>query len=230
MLSGIRVVKAFAQENREFERFQRSSTYMKDSRLWVENATSVYSAAMQLVFSLGGLIVWYVGGRDVIGREMTLGSLIAFLAYLAMFYAPLATLSNFTTWLTSFLTGSKRVLELLDTPLTIAEPEKPEAWNDVKGEIRFENVTFGYDRHQPVLQNVSFDVRPGEMVGIVGRSGSGKTTLVNLLGRFYDVQEGRILIDGHDLKNVSLESLRKNLGIVFQESFLFRGRSSSNNN
>ena len=223
MLSGIRVVKAFAQENREFERFQRSSTYMKDSRLWVENATSVYSAAMQLVFSLGGLIVWYVGGRDVIGRDMTLGSLIAFLAYLAMFYAPLATLSNFTTWLTSFLTGSKRVLELLDTPLTIAEPEKPEAWNDVKGEIRFENVTFGYDRHQPVLQNVSFEVRPGEMVGIVGRSGSGKTTLVNLLGRFYDVQEGRILIDGHDLKSVSLESLRKNLGIVFQESFLFRG-------
>jgi ATP-binding cassette subfamily B protein len=223
MLSGIRVVKAFAQENREFDRFQRSSTYMRDSKLWVENATSVYSATMQLVFSLGGLIVWYVGGRDVIGREMTLGSLIAFLAYLAMFYAPLATLSNFTTWLTSFLTGSKRVLELLDTPLTIAEPDSPEKWADVKGAIQFENVTFGYDRHQPVLQNVSFEVQPGEMVGIVGRSGSGKTTLVNLLGRFYDVQEGRILVDGHDLKNVSLESLRKNLGIVFQESFLFRG-------
>lgn len=224
MLSGIRVVKAFAQENREFERFQKSSTYMRDSRLWVENATSVYSAAMQLVFSLGGLIVWYVGGRDVIGRDMTLGSLIAFLAYLAMFYAPLATLSNFTTWLTSFLTGSKRVLELLDTPLTVAEAEKPEAWTDIHGEIRFRNVTFGYDRHQPVLQNVSFDVRPGEMVGIVGRSGSGKTTLVNLLGRFYDVQEGCIQVDGHDLKQISLESLRKNIGIVFQDSFLFRGR------
>ena len=223
MLSGIRVVKAFAQENREFERFQRSSTYLRDSKLWVENATSVYSATMQLVFSLGGLIVWYVGGRDVIGRDMTLGSLIAFLACLAMFYAPLATLSNFTTWLTSFLTGSKRVLELLDTPLTIAEPESPEKWTDVKGAIQFENVTFGYDRHQPVLQNVSFEVQPGEMVGIVGRSGSGKTTLVNLLGRFYDVHEGRILVDGHDLKSVSLESLRKNLGIVFQESFLFRG-------
>ena len=223
MLSGIRVVKAFAQENREFDRFQRNSTYMRDSRLWVENATSVYSAAMQLVFSLGGLIVWYVGGRDVIGRDMTLGSLIAFLAYLAMFYAPLATLSNFTTWLTSFLTGSKRVLELLDTPLTIAESATPEAWDDVKGAIQFDDVTFGYDRHQPVLKNVSFEVRPGEMVGIVGRSGSGKTTLVNLLGRFYDVQEGRVLIDGHDLKSLSLESLRKNLGIVFQESFLFRG-------
>jgi ABC-type multidrug transport system fused ATPase/permease subunit len=94
MLSGIRVVKAFGQENREYDRFQNASTYLKDSRLWVEFATSSYSAAMQLVFSLGGLIVWYVGGKDVIGQQMTLGSLIAFLAYLAMFYAPLATLKR----------------------------------------------------------------------------------------------------------------------------------------
>jgi ATP-binding cassette subfamily B protein len=223
MLSGIRVVKAFGQEDREYERFQNASTYLRDSRLWVENATSIYSAAMTLVFSLGGLIVWYVGGRDVIGQEMSLGALIAFLAYLAMFYAPLGALSNFTSWLTSFLTGSKRVLELLDTPITVAEKAEPEAWNEVRGEIRFEGVTFGYDRHQPVLQNVSFDVRPGEMVGIVGRSGSGKTTMVNLLGRFYDVQEGAIKIDGHDLRNLSLADLRRNLGIVFQDSFMFRG-------
>jgi|688.fasta_scaffold31155_3 ATP-binding cassette subfamily B protein len=223
MLSGIRVVKAFSQEDREYQRFQDASTYLRDSRLWVENATSVYSAAMQLVFSLGGLIVWYVGGRDVIGQEMSLGALIAFLAYLAMFYAPLGALSNFTSWLTSFLTGSKRVLELLDTPITVAEKAAPEAWPEVQGEIRFEGVTFGYDRHQPVLQNVSFDVRPGEMVGIVGRSGSGKTTLVNLLGRFYDVQEGAIRIDGHDIRSLSLADLRRNLGIVFQDSFMFRG-------
>jgi ABC-type transport system involved in Fe-S cluster assembly fused permease/ATPase subunit len=223
MLSGIRVVKAFGQENREYDRFQNASTYLKDSRLWVEFATSSYSAAMQLVFSLGGLIVWYVGGKDVIGQQMTLGSLIAFLAYLAMFYAPLATLSNFTTWLTSFLTGSKRVLELLDTPITVPEKDNTKPWPEVKGEIRFEGVTFGYDRHQPVLQNVSFDVKPGEMVGIVGRSGSGKTTLVNLLGRFYDVQEGRILMDGIDLRDLSLTDLRNNLGIVFQDSFMFRG-------
>ncbi|RPH82790.1 MAG: DUF1854 domain-containing protein, partial [Planctomycetaceae bacterium] len=223
MLSGIRVVKAFGQEGREYERFENASTYLKDSRLFVEFATSSYSAAMQLVFSLGGLIVWYVGGKDVIGQQMTLGSLIAFLAYLAMFYAPLATLSNFTTWLTSFLTGSKRVLELLDTPITVPEKETTRPWTDVQGEIRFEGVTFGYDRHQPVLQNVSFEVRPGEMVGIVGRSGSGKTTLVNLLGRFYDVQEGRILMDGIDIRDLSMDDLRRNLGIVFQESFMFRG-------
>jgi len=223
MLSGIRVVKAFAQEPRESDRFKKASDHLSNWRLWVEQTNSTYAATMQLVFGLGGLIVWYVGGRDVIGGQMTLGQLIAFLAYLAMFYAPLGALSNFTTWLTSFLSGSQRVLELLDTPITIAEAEKPVPWNDVQGAIRFDNVTFGYDRNQPVLRDVSFDVKPGEMIGIVGRSGSGKTTLVNLLGRFYDVQEGRIEIDGIDLRDLSTKQLRERLGIVFQDSFLFRG-------
>jgi ATP-binding cassette subfamily B protein len=223
MLSGIRVVKAFTQEPRESDRFKKASDHLSNWRLWVEQTNSTYAATMQLVFGLGGLIVWYVGGRDVIGGQMTLGQLIAFLAYLAMFYAPLGALSNFTTWLTSFLSGSQRVLELLDTPVTIAEAERPVPWNDVQGAIKFDNVTFGYDRNQPVLRDVSFDVKPGEMIGIVGRSGSGKTTLVNLLGRFYDVQEGRIEIDGIDLRDLSTKELRERLGIVFQDSFLFRG-------
>ncbi len=223
MLSGIRVVKAFGQEEREYKRFEQSSEQLRDWRLWVEKTNAWYSGTMALVFSLGGLIVWYVGGRDVIGRQMTLGELIAFLAYLAMFYAPLGALSNFTSWLTSFLTASKRVLELLDTPLDVLDASAPVPWHDPRGEIRFENVSFGYDRNQPVIRDVSFDVGAGEMVGIVGRSGSGKSTLVNLLGRFYDVQEGRILVDGIDLKDLSTHDLRERLGIVFQESFLFRG-------
>jgi ATP-binding cassette, subfamily B, bacterial len=223
MLSGIRVVKAFSQEPREFERFQNSSRYLRDSRLEVEESTASYSAWMQIVFSLGGLIVWYVGGRDVLGKSMTLGSLIAFLAYLAMFYAPLATLSNFTTWLTSFLTGAKRVLELLDTPVTIREPENPAQVGPARGWIAFDNVRFGYDRHQSVIRGVSFEVQPGEMVGIVGRSGSGKTTLVNLLGRFYDVDDGAIRVDGVDVREYASGELRRRIGIVFQETYLFRG-------
>ena len=223
MLSGIRVVKAFAQEDREYQHFAKTSDELRNWRLWVENANAWYSAAMSIVFSLGGLIVWYVGGRDVIGSSMTLGELIAFLAYLGMFYAPLSALSNFTSWLTSFLTGSKRVLELLDTPLTVSEPTNPIQWDSPKGEIRFEDVSFGYDRNQPVLKNISFHVQPGEMIGIVGRSGSGKSTMVNLLGRFYDVQEGRILVDDIDLRDLPSNQLRERLGIVFQESFMFRG-------
>lgn len=223
MLSGIRVVKAFAQEDREFKKFQKASDHLRQWRQWVENTNAWYSAAMSMVFSLGGLIVWYVGGRDVIGQEMTLGELIAFLAYLAMFYAPLSALSNFTSWLTSFLSGSKRVLELLDTPIAIQEPSSPMSWSEPKGKIEFRNVTFGYDRNQPVLKDISFQVAPGEMIGIVGRSGSGKTTMVNLLGRFYDVQEGAILVDGIDVRQLSTQVLRDRLGIVFQDSFLFRG-------
>jgi len=222
MLSGIRVVKAFAQEDREHDRFHAASDNLRVWREWVERSNAAYSAAMQIVFSLGGLIVWYVGGRDVIGSHMSLGQLIAFLAYLAMFYAPLGTLSHFTTWLTSFLSGSKRVLELLDTPALIIDPAAPEPWDDPRGEIRFENVTFGYDRNQPVLHDVSFSVRPGEMVGIVGRSGSGKTTLVSLLGRFHDVDEGRVLVDGIDIRHLAVHDLRERLGIVFQDSYLFR--------
>tara|TARA_R110002049_G_scaffold4601_5_gene32546 strand:+ start:753708 stop:756611 length:2904 start_codon:yes stop_codon:yes gene_type:complete len=223
MLHGIRVVKAFGQEGREFDRFQDARKRLTQWRLWVDVTNSGYAASMQIVFSLGGLIVWYVGGRDVIGEEMTLGELIAFLAYLAMFYAPLNALSSFTTWLTSFMSGSKRVLELLDTPATLGESPNAIACPNPKGAIRFENVTFGYDANQPVLKDISFDVAPGEMVGIVGRSGSGKTTIVNLLSRFYDVQEGRITIDGIDVRELVGDDLRRNIGIVLQESFLFRG-------
>ncbi len=184
MLSGIRVVKAFAQEDREFSRFNRISGYLRDCRMEVDYSTASFSALMALIFSLGGLIVWYVGGREVIDGRMSLGALMAFLAYLAMFYTPLATLSQFTTWLTNFLTGCQRVFELIDTPVESTDPLQPVDLPKVAGRIQFENVSFGYERHQPVLKNISFAIEPGETIGIVGRSGSGKPTLVNLLCRF----------------------------------------------
>jgi ATP-binding cassette, subfamily B, bacterial len=246
MLSGIRVVKAFAQEEREYERFNRISGYLRDCRMRVDYSTVAFSATMQLIFSLGGLIVWYVGGHDVLAGTMSLGSLMAFLAYLAMFYTPLATLSQFTTWLTNFLTGCQRVFELLDTPAEVKEPEKPVDLTGTRSEdrraslsrptldpssslltplggIRFDHVTFGYERHQPVLRDIDFEIRPGETIGIVGRSGSGKTTLVNLLCRFYDVCEGRVLVDGIDVRQLSSHQLRRHIGVVLQEPFLFRG-------
>jgi ATP-binding cassette subfamily B protein len=223
MLSGIRVVKAFAQEGREYERFQTTSGRLRHSRLEVEVSASIFSSAMQLVFSLGGLIVWFVGGRDVLGGEMSLGALMAFLAYLAMFYAPLTTLAQLTTWLTSFLTASQRVFELLDTPDRIRDPGQPEALPEPRGEIRFEDVTFGYDRNRPVLKNFTLTIRPGEAIGVVGRSGSGKTTLVNLLSRFYDVDGGRVTIDGRDVRHLARADLCRQVGVVLQEPFLFRG-------
>ncbi len=223
MLSGIRVVKAFAQERREYDRFQATSDALRHSRLGVESSASTFSAVMQLVFSLGGLIVWYVGGRDVLGGQMSLGALMAFLAYLAMFYTPLTTLAQLTTWLTSFLTASQRVFELLDTPVRVRDPERPAKLPSMKGRIRFENVTFGYDRHRPVLKDFDLEILPGENIGVVGRSGSGKTTLVNLISRFYDTDGGRVTIDGHDVRVLDRGDLRRNIGVVLQEPFLFRG-------
>lgn len=228
MLSGVRVVKAFAQEPREFEKFRLSSDYLRRSRLTVDKANASFTAMMALIFSLGGLIVWYVGGRDVLAGKMTLGSLMAFLAYLAMFYAPLATLSQLTTWLTSFMTGCQRVFELLDTPIETNEPLEPKSLPQARGEIHFENVSFGYEPHRPVLKEVDFTIRPSEKIGIVGRSGSGKTTLVNLISRFYDVDSGRVLLDGVDVRELPTGDLRRHVGVVLQEPFLFRGTISEN--
>jgi ABC-type multidrug transport system ATPase subunit len=133
-----------------------------------------------------------------------------------------------TTWLTSFMTGCQRVFELLDTPTETNDLVQPEPLPEVRGEIRFENVSFGYERHRPVLKEVDLTIRPGEKIGIVGHSGSGKTTLVNLISRFYDVDSGRVLLDGVDIREVSASDLRRNVGVVLQEPFLFRGTICEN--
>jgi ATP-binding cassette, subfamily B, bacterial len=150
------------------------------------------------------------------------------MAYLGMFYQPLTQMTQLTDWLTQFLTAAQRTFEILDTSPEIGQAEKATPLPQPLGAIRFENVTFGYSRHEPVVKNVSFEVRPGEHIGIVGKSGSGKTTLVNLLARFYDVDEGRVFIDGVDVRDLEMDDLRKAVGVVLQESFLFRGTIYAN--
>jgi len=224
ILSGIRVVKAFGQEKREENRFGQSSRYVRDSARRVEYATSLFNPTMALIFGLGGPIVWYIGGRQVIRQEgLSLGNLVAFLAYLGMFYAPLTQMTQLTDWLTRFFTAAQRTFEILDTAPQIVEAAQPKVLASPEGAIRFDNVTFGYDRHEPIIRGVSFEVRPGEHIGIVGKSGSGKTTLINLVARFYDVDEGRVLIDGTDVHDADIDGLRRAIGVVLQEPFLFRG-------
>jgi len=235
ILSGVRVVKAFGQEQREEDRFGRSNRYVRDSARRVEYATSLFNPAMGLIFSLGGPIVWYVGGLEVINNALLgnqeglkLGGLMAFMAYLGMFYGPLAHMTTLTDWLTRLLTAAQRTFEVLDTSPQIVQADSAKTLTSPQGAIRFENVTFGYSRHEPVIKGVSFEVKPGEHIGVVGKSGSGKTTLINLLARFYDVDEGRVLIDGIDVRDLEMDDLRKTVGVVLQEPFLFRGTIYAN--
>jgi ATP-binding cassette subfamily B protein len=223
ILSGMRVVKAFGQEPREQDRFGRSSSYVRDSFRDIEYTVAKFNPTIGLIFQLGGLIVWYVGGQFVIDEKLSLGMLLQFLGYLGMFYQPLTSLTQLTNWLTGFLTATQRTFEILDTPIQIGQAQAPTRLPEMKGGIVFENVTFGYDRHQPILKGVSFRIAPGERIGIVGKSGSGKTTIINLLARFYDVDEGRVLIDGVDIRQMDTGDLRRQIGVVLQEPFLFRG-------
>lgn len=226
-LSGVRVVKAFAQEDQEEERYHNRNESLLRSRLQVDQAWSRFFPLISFAFSAGGLIIWYAGGNAVLESKITLGTLMAFLSYLGMFYGPLSNLTHISQALNRFLTISQRTFEMLD--------EEPEAQIDtpvrrpnLQGRIEFDRVTFGYDPYYPVIRDMSFVVEPGEMIGIVGHSGAGKTTLVNLLCRFYDVTKGAVRIDGVDIRDLSMEEIRKQVGMVLQTPFLFHGTLAEN--
>lgn len=226
-LSGLRIVRAFAQEHREISRFSQRSGELIGSVITVERTWAMLFATISLFTAMGTLLVWYVGGRQVLGETMTLGTLMAFLFYLGMFYAPLQALSWLINWASRSLTAAERLFEILDTP---PETDEPDAISvpKIEGRVEFKNVVFGYEKHRPVLKGVNFTVEPGEMVGLVGHSGAGKTTTINLICRFYDVDEGQILIDGVDIRKIRRSELRQQIGLVPQDTFLFSGTIAEN--
>jgi ATP-binding cassette subfamily B protein len=226
-LSGVRVVKAFAQEDQEEARYRDRNDRMLNARLQVDLAWSKFFPLISFAFGAGGLIIWYAGGRAVLADRITLGTLMAFLSYLGMFYGPLSNLTQISQALNRFLTISQRTFELLDEAPQQEAPE-PIRKPQIAGRIQFDRVTFGYDPYFPVINDVSFTIQPGEMIGLVGHSGAGKTTLVNLLCRFYDVTSGAIRIDGVDLRELSIEEIRQQIGMVLQTPFLFRGTLAEN--
>jgi ATP-binding cassette subfamily B protein len=228
ILSGIRVVKAFGQEEREISRFTRASLEVRDARRALERTGAVFHPTMAIVFQAGGWLIWYAGGKDVLGGSISLGTLMAFFGYLSMFYGPLGNLTNLTTWLTEFSTQIHRIFEILDAPVEVPPPEKSVPLTEVRGDIEFRSVQFGYQRSTPVIKGLNLQIEAGQTIGIVGPSGSGKTSIANLLCRFYDVDSGQILIDGVDIRQVSKEDLRKNVGIVLQEPFVFKGTLAEN--
>ncbi|MCM8760148.1 MAG: ABC transporter ATP-binding protein/permease [Candidatus Omnitrophica bacterium] len=228
VISGIRLVRAFAQEEKEIERFEKRAMNLRDANRSVNLSVAAFNPLMAFFFSLGGLIVWYAGGKSVLAEKLTLGELMAFLSYITMFYTPLSSLTLLSNWFSSFITATHRIFEILDTEPMLKPPARPVDIKKIEGDIEFKNVTFGYDPYHPVLKNISFKIDRGEMIGIVGKSGSGKTTIVNLICRFYDPQQGQILIDGIDIRTVTLPSLRRQIGIVPQETVLFSGTIAQN--
>ncbi len=226
-LSGLRVVRAFVQEHREVNRFRQKSYELMRAIITAERAWAMLFAVITLLTAAGTLLVWYVGGRQVLGETMSLGTLMAFLFYLGMFYAPLQALSWLVNWASRSLTAAERLFEILDTPTETDDPDAVPLPR-MEGRVEYRNVVFGYEKHRPVLKGVSFVVEPGEMVGLVGHSGAGKTTTINLLCRFYDVDEGQILIDDIDIRKIRRSDLRRQIGIVPQDTFLFSGTVAEN--
>ena len=227
-LAGIRVVKAFAQEDRELGLFRRRNQAHTDVGLRAETNRSVFFATMTLFTGMGVVIVWFFGGQEVLEGELTIGTLLAFYSYMWMLYGPLEWFGMVNSWMTRAFAGAERIFEIIDTPPEAYEDPGAVPLPEMKGGVTFTNVTFGYDKSKPVLHEINIDIQPGEMIGLVGRSGVGKTTTANLICRFYDVDRGTLEIDGVDIREIRLEDVRGQIGIVLQEPLLFSGSISEN--
>jgi len=220
-LTGVRTVRSFAHEQEESRKFSTQANVLYDKHMLATRKRAFNISLMVFLVTIPiALILWY-GGREVIAGNLTLGGLTQFVFYLTMMSMPVRRLGFITNIVTRTLSGGQRILEILDTESAVKERPGAIELDGVKAGVRFENVTFSYDSASPVLRNVSFSVQPGELVALVGSLGSGKSTIAHLIPRFYDVSGGRITIDGVDVRDVTLDSLRRNIGIVQQDTFLF---------
>ena len=227
-IPGVRVVKAFAQERREVGKFEGRSRGLRDGEVRVARVRSVFGPIMTFVTSLGTLIIWWVGGRKVLGGDLSLGDFVAFTGYMWQFYGPVESLCRINHRFQRAATSAERVFEVLDTQPEVVDRPTATAMPAMEGRVEFCGVTFGYEPGKPILKGLDFAVEPGEMIGLAGHSGAGKSTLINLICRFYDVDEGKILIDGQDVRGVQVNSMREQIGVVLQDPFLFNGSVADN--
>ena len=200
VLSGIRVVKAFGQEEREARRFIAISHEFARISSRNEKTFNTLFPFIGYLLGVGNFLVLYYGGHLVLGNQMGYGELVQFSQYAGMLYGPLRFISFFPRWFTEAMTAAERIFEVIDVDPAVKDRPKARR-HTIRGEVVIENVTFGYKRHEPVLRGINLTVQPGETIGLVGHSGAGKSTLINLIARFYDPQEGRILIDGVDIRD-----------------------------
>jgi len=226
-IPGIRVVKAFAQETREAERFAQSNRRIYEINDRINALWTFFWPLVGLLNQVGLLVVWAVGAWEIFHHRVTVGVLTAFIAYIGRFYARLENMSRMLTVTQKASAGAQRIFEILDRVSTVSEPKTPVVLTSVDGALSFDGISFRYGS-RVVVENVTFNVAAGEMVGIVGHTGSGKSSIANLACRFYDVTEGTIRLDHVDIRDIALEQYRKNIGIVLQDAFLFFGSIAEN--
>jgi ATP-binding cassette subfamily B multidrug efflux pump len=228
-LAGIKVIQAFTRERQEQAKFRASADDLMGQAISLAKLFTFLFPVIFLVANLGQAAILYVGGRQIIGQLLSLGEWQAFSLYLVYLFFPVAQLGFIITQYGQASASAERIFEILDAHSDVVDNPNAIELPAVKGEVKFDHVTFRYfGGGEPVLNDVSFDAEPGARVALLGATGSGKSTIINLLPRFYDPSEGRITIDGHDLKDLKLESLRKQIGIVLQETTLFSGTIRAN--
>lgn len=228
--SGIRIVQSFAAEPEREEDFDRCSMEYRDSFIDAVRVADLFGALVEIVWGLGGFLLYFIGIRIVGAKEIGVGTFLAFSTYLGMFWSPIRNLASFYNKIVTNISAAERVFDILDTPADIKDREGSVRLPQIRGEVVFENVSFAYtdEPDRLVLENVSFKAAPGETIALVGPTGAGKTTIVNLISRFYDVTGGHVRIDGYDTRDVTLESLRKQMGVMTQDTFLFTGTIREN--
>lgn len=227
-ITGVRVAKAFAQEGASTERFQSRNRENLDANMATASVQAISTPVIQMISTLGMVLVMWFGAAWTMSGAMSLGTLVAFASYIVAFYQPVADLIQVNNTLQQALAAAERIFQFLDERPEVIE--KPGAYDLVNptGHVRYEHVWFAYEENKPVLKDVCIDAKPGQIIALVGHTGSGKTTTINLLPRFYDPNQGRILIDGHDIRDLTLRSLRENIAVVLQETFLFAGTIRDN--
>lgn len=227
-IQGMKVTQSFVQEEENARFFNYINDDYRMSMNRSARVADLFTPFVELTGALGTAIVYWYGARIVIGEQISLGLFVAFVYYLGRFWEPISRLGNLYNQVLQAMASSERIFEFMDTHPTVAQKPDAVALPSIKGEVSLQSVTFSYKPDRPALRGIDLEIRAGETIALVGPTGSGKTTIVNLVCRFYDATTGRVMIDGYDVKDVTLESLRSQIGIVLQDTFLFSGTLADN--
>ena len=231
-IAGMNVVQSFGAEGETQEIFEGLADEHRDSFVDAVTYADMFGPVVDFCWGIGAMMLYLVGIRFLGFEKISIGLLVAFGTYINMFWNPIMNLSNFYNNLVTNLTAAERIFDILDTEADIVDAKDVEMLPEIEGNVEFSHVSFTYDKGTPaetkVLEDVSFQVKPGETIALVGPTGAGKTTIVNLISRFYDIESGTITVDGYDLTKVSIESLRQQMGVMTQDNFIFHGTVRDN--